>query len=353
MGCLKIHHVFCSEPKMFIEKKNLTSIKSKNKILSCYVFGFNGQERDDETYGEGNAINFGERINDTRLGRWFSPDFVSNTSLSCYVFASNNPIVFVDPDGNDEFIFHSDGTTSYIKRGWVQNLFHKHVVKVELPNGKFLVAAMQDQKNDPLRYQGKLVEGSNSYSGGRPLPNPTKVAIVNHNDLMDATSGCQNSKLNIREDGDFGNADSYNPDKDGEVVGWMRGQGLDWGYRCMQEDEIYIVQDPSGDYTAYNRQNFGNYIYGYYSQRLGLTRAEIQLLAQGYNKAEYDSWDSSDDQDAITSGWVSSYVENGSTAHKDVSINLLKNLKDLKQHYNDHKDDTKDVPREEEPEYNK
>jgi len=37
-----------------------------------YRFSFNSKEKDDETYGGGYAYDFGARIYDSRLGRWFS-----------------------------------------------------------------------------------------------------------------------------------------------------------------------------------------------------------------------------------------------------------------------------------------
>ncbi len=37
-----------------------------------YRYGFNGMEMDNEKNGNGNTMDFGARIYDSRLGRWFS-----------------------------------------------------------------------------------------------------------------------------------------------------------------------------------------------------------------------------------------------------------------------------------------
>ncbi|MFA9212444.1 MAG: RHS repeat-associated core domain-containing protein [Candidatus Methylacidiphilales bacterium] len=68
---------------------------------SGYRFAFNGKERDNETYGEGNAYDFGARIYDPRLGRWLSidPKYKFYPEYSPYNFALNNPIVFIDFGG--------------------------------------------------------------------------------------------------------------------------------------------------------------------------------------------------------------------------------------------------------------
>lgn len=60
---------------------------------------------DNELKGEGNSLNFGERMLDPRVGRWFSTDKVTKPWLSSYQFASDNPVNNVDPDGNDEIHF--------------------------------------------------------------------------------------------------------------------------------------------------------------------------------------------------------------------------------------------------------
>ncbi len=68
-----------------------------------YRFGFNGKEKDDETYGEGNEYDFGDRIYSPRLGRWLSVDPLQKkySWLTPYHFTANNPILYVDKDGRD------------------------------------------------------------------------------------------------------------------------------------------------------------------------------------------------------------------------------------------------------------
>ncbi len=66
-----------------------------------YRYGFNGMEKDNELNGEGNSLDFGARIYDSRLGRWLSVDPLARLreSLSPFNFCSNNPILRVDPTG--------------------------------------------------------------------------------------------------------------------------------------------------------------------------------------------------------------------------------------------------------------
>ncbi|WPQ66295.1 RHS repeat-associated core domain-containing protein [Chitinophaga sancti] len=71
-----------------------------------YRYGFNGKENDNEVKGEGNQLNFGARVYDPRIGKWFSVDKVVKSDLSPYQYGKNDPIINIDADGNDEIYFN-------------------------------------------------------------------------------------------------------------------------------------------------------------------------------------------------------------------------------------------------------
>ena len=60
-------------------------------------------EKDNETYGNGNAYDFGARIYDSRLMRFVSIDPMQDhpklIGLSPYQFAYNSPVSYIDEDG--------------------------------------------------------------------------------------------------------------------------------------------------------------------------------------------------------------------------------------------------------------
>ncbi len=66
-----------------------------------YRFGFNGREEDDEVKGDGNSLDYKNRIYDPRVGRFLSVDPIADEypSLTPYQFASNQPIESIDLDG--------------------------------------------------------------------------------------------------------------------------------------------------------------------------------------------------------------------------------------------------------------
>ena len=66
----------------------------------AYRYSFNGQERDDEIAGVGNIMTAEFWEYDTRLGRRWNLDPVSFISISSFACLKNNPIIFIDPQGN-------------------------------------------------------------------------------------------------------------------------------------------------------------------------------------------------------------------------------------------------------------
>src|SRR5690606_13251668 len=74
-----------------------------------YWFGFQGQESENEIYGEGNTYSAEYWMYDARLGRRWNLDPKPNPSLSWYSTFAGNPIWFNDPLGDT---LRTDGTTA-------------------------------------------------------------------------------------------------------------------------------------------------------------------------------------------------------------------------------------------------
>jgi len=71
------------------------------RIGAGYKYGFNGYERDDELKGSGNSYDFGARMYDPRIAKFLSTDPREKDYpyWSPYLFAANNPIRFIDVNG--------------------------------------------------------------------------------------------------------------------------------------------------------------------------------------------------------------------------------------------------------------
>jgi RHS repeat-associated protein len=77
-------------------------------------YKFTGKERD----AESGLDSFGKRYYASTMGRWMSPDLVNVTedrvvnpanTLNKYVYGGNNPLKYIDPDGQDITYFYDPG----------------------------------------------------------------------------------------------------------------------------------------------------------------------------------------------------------------------------------------------------
>ena len=121
-----------------------------------YKYSFNGQEKDDEVKGAGNSIDFGARIYDPRLGNFLSLDPLSKKYpyVSNYSYALDNPVFFIDNQGED------------VHPSLAMRLFHPKqyravITAIKTDEGKKL---FQDyaSKREAKKYWGSDQAGKNS-----------------------------------------------------------------------------------------------------------------------------------------------------------------------------------------------
>ncbi len=79
-------------------------------LSSDYRYGYNGKEKENELYGEGNAYDLGARMYSSRLGKMFSPDPRESdySWQSSYAYYGNSPIVQLDYNGEGDY-YGKDG----------------------------------------------------------------------------------------------------------------------------------------------------------------------------------------------------------------------------------------------------
>ena len=75
-------------------------IASRSFSLEQYRYGFNGQEKDNEVYGDGKSYTAEYWQYDSRLGRRWNVDPIKTINESSYSTNRNNPNFFSDPNGD-------------------------------------------------------------------------------------------------------------------------------------------------------------------------------------------------------------------------------------------------------------
>jgi RHS repeat-associated protein len=129
-----------------------------NSNANTYRYGYNGKEMDNDVKGTGNSYDFGARIYDPRLGRWWSMDMYADITPAWtpYRFGYDNPIYWIDKDGNIEAPLK--GTVVYHENSLVK-VDNDFLVR-EKVNGKtqyvsrdqFTVKAMSNMGNETKTY---------------------------------------------------------------------------------------------------------------------------------------------------------------------------------------------------------
>ncbi|PKL80370.1 MAG: hypothetical protein CVV25_04365 [Ignavibacteriae bacterium HGW-Ignavibacteriae-4] len=97
----------------------------RNWSSEWYRYGFQGQEKDDELKGEGNSVNYTYRMDDTRLGRFFTIDPLAPTYPwnSPYAFSENRVIDGAELEGaewSEKVVQKSDGKTEIQRFVYIQ-----------------------------------------------------------------------------------------------------------------------------------------------------------------------------------------------------------------------------------------
>ncbi|WP_262895831.1 HNH/endonuclease VII fold putative polymorphic toxin, partial [Aureivirga marina] len=166
----------------------------------AYRYGFQGQERDDEVKGEGNSYDFGARMLNSRIGRWFARDPLEAKfpGFSPYNFVLNKPLILTDPDGRapqDRWRIHADGTTE-----WISSEGGDKIDYVEYLNDK-----CELEYTDEIEVETKIVYNLKS-----------KFSLNGEEFIKDAPPGTQEKSPGLRKE--QGLAMGYtNP---GEISDW-------------------------------------------------------------------------------------------------------------------------------------
>lgn len=131
---------------------------SYNATINSKRYGYNGKEKDNEMKGNNNSLDFGARIYDPRVSRFLSQDPLRKNfpSVSPFIYATNNPITYIDKNGEFAYAFHYIMTyNSLVKAG---------IDKVTADKIAYYAATYADHPEPvPDEYKELGIEGYNNW----------------------------------------------------------------------------------------------------------------------------------------------------------------------------------------------
>ena len=252
-------------------------VPNRHGSKDSYRYGFNGKENDNEVMGEGNWQDYGMRMYNPRIGRFFNADPIiikehRYPELSPYQFASNTPIQAVDLDGlegtvyinlvNEPKGFIKVEYAKQLKQGLIDNGAHpktKVIYTQDMSTFEsikhFLVGKGRQDIEVQIRNYSKL---SNDPTEAGGFSNPKVIGIVSiYNGLTTDSDPSDNEvpidlyvNATLHEIGH--NLFNFQHDKNGNT---SDGEGvMDYDHAYETGAEYSKAQKKS----VYNKIGFGN-----------------------------------------------------------------------------------------------
>jgi RHS repeat-associated protein len=246
-------------------------------------FKYNGKEEQRQEFSDGSGLemyDYGARYYDAQLGMWHSIDPLAAKypTLSPYMYAFNNPMIFVDPDGRDNIIYLYRADESVTKKQ------AKAIAKQATANFKIM-----GLKTEVRVFKGKMTQAKYD-----KLDKTDALAVIgNKENVKKAVSAINpHAGEEIKNFGGPGNPEqSQNPvgsadPKLGNIIALGTEVATEWAKRTKTTFEVgaaFLVNHGAGHNASMNHAGDNNFIdnNGNWSADGSYVPAEYNVMSDG------------------------------------------------------------------------
>ena len=244
-------------------------------------YQYNGKEWNDD-FGLG-MNDYGRRFYDPAIGRFpvidrFSEKFVV---VNPYQYGANNPIRFIDVNGDSIDVFGKDGSFMYTYDNGTGKSTNGGMMFTKSKTNKDGFSTYYDPisfgYNDPYEDHKSVVQDG---YGVEIISDGTVEGMIDKSGVRSSEAQDNPTDYASRESRPTGNSSHY-------TLGMGKKGGGKMDYYQQNPDNIksntlsIIVQNGQG--TAYNPKDFGNYMWGCGMKILGFSLSQSQMAAHGNN----------------------------------------------------------------------
>jgi RHS repeat-associated protein len=111
-----------------------------SRSSEAYRYGYNGKENDDEISGKNAITDYGARTYMNRLGKFMSTDPLKSKfpNQSSYIYAGNNPILFIDKNGEVKYHYSLE-----FNKSTKPELTYRGKTEENIPGGRYIIHTNQ------------------------------------------------------------------------------------------------------------------------------------------------------------------------------------------------------------------
>jgi RHS repeat-associated protein len=276
------------------------SYSRENSVSQDYKY--NGKEEQKEL--NLGWLDYGMRMYQPELGRFFTQDRFAEKyrPISPYQYAANNPVRFIDVNGDSIDIYDNQGA-----------------LVMTLDDGKKESTGIYFQKTKHKKDGSTVLSdgvsfGYNDEETDRAAAKEGKMQFeVVSDSFIEATM--ERSGVNDWGNKAIGWEYLYRESSGSNRSGRSGGKMDYWASNNLENNKMYIVQSKFGDAVGYNSSDLGNFLWGLGTRRLGFSVWTAQAGAHGNNAVngqDQNAWnpnyehqilDSNADQQAIRNGY--------------------------------------------------